>query len=216
MKLFEDLPSQNTPISAEMLNQIKDKLIVVSPTAPTGNDTEKVWIRVGKNYLDIANGLSEADETGKITKNGVTITRNSGGTLNLNGTCTYEFPLIILDNLSRDLYNKYSLSYKVKKGSMTGGSVRISVNNKASSSPTDANARLLSTVWATGTTSGSDTKEVSDQAKYFGIWINAGCVFSDCEISLQLEQGPATEHETYVEPRIYIKNNNNVYEKIYL
>ena len=53
MKLFEDLPSQNTPITAENLNQIQDNLVVVSQTEPTGYDREKVWIRKGKNIAPI-------------------------------------------------------------------------------------------------------------------------------------------------------------------
>lgn len=53
MKLFEDLPSQNMPITAENLNQIQDNLVVVSATEPEGNSREKVWIQQGKNLVDI-------------------------------------------------------------------------------------------------------------------------------------------------------------------
>lgn len=45
MKLFEDLPSTNTPITAENLNQIQDNLVVVSSTEPTGDNREKVWMQ---------------------------------------------------------------------------------------------------------------------------------------------------------------------------
>ena len=49
MKLFEDLPSTNSPINAKSLNQIQDKLVIVSSTEPTGDNREKVWIKPDEN-----------------------------------------------------------------------------------------------------------------------------------------------------------------------
>ena len=65
MKLFEDLPSTNTPINAENLNQIKDKLVVVSSTEPTGDNREKVWTQKGKNLYNPQN----AYVTGNLSQN---------------------------------------------------------------------------------------------------------------------------------------------------
>ena len=45
MKLFKDLPSTDTPINPENLNQIQDNLVVVSETEPAGDNREKVWIQ---------------------------------------------------------------------------------------------------------------------------------------------------------------------------
>ena len=55
MKLFEDLPSTNTPINPENLNQIKDKLVIVSNTEPTGNDREKIWINAENKTINFNN-----------------------------------------------------------------------------------------------------------------------------------------------------------------
>lgn len=55
MKLFEDLPSTNTPITAENLNQIQDNLVVVSATEPTGDNREKVWMQKGNLYNSASN-----------------------------------------------------------------------------------------------------------------------------------------------------------------
>ena len=63
MKLFEDLPSQNKPITAENLNQIQDNLVVVSATEPTGDNREKVWVQntetEQKIYVKNDNGVYE-------------------------------------------------------------------------------------------------------------------------------------------------------------
>jgi len=51
MKLFKDLPDKDTAINAENLNQIQNNLTIVSPTEPTGENREKVWIQKGKNLV---------------------------------------------------------------------------------------------------------------------------------------------------------------------
>ncbi len=207
MKLFEDLPSINTPITAEALNQIKDKLLVVSSTEPTGEDREKIWIQKGKNLLNTSNAI-------ETTANGVTISKKEDGTLTLNGTCSGSLPLTILDNIFKSIKGKYTFSLKVNSGSMTGGTLRLSINNANSEEATNTDARLFSFVWASDATSGSHTQEVSDTAKYLSLYINKGCVFNNCNISLQLEAGSAvTEYEKYITEKIFIKNND-VYEDI--
>ena len=77
MKLFKDLPSQDTPITADSLNQIKDKLVVVSATEPTGDNREKVWMQKGKNLYNISNdttGHYVAAEAGDLKSSSVSNT----------------------------------------------------------------------------------------------------------------------------------------------
>lgn len=66
---FEDLPSTNTPRSAENLNKLNN--VVISPTEPTTG--EEVWIQKSKNLFNI-NNLTVEDgvvdkELGTITVN---------------------------------------------------------------------------------------------------------------------------------------------------
>lgn len=53
-KEFQNLPSTETPITAENLNEMQDNIeescVIVSPTEPTTN--EKVWIQKGKNLFN--------------------------------------------------------------------------------------------------------------------------------------------------------------------
>ena len=69
MKLFEDLPSTNTPITAENLNQIQDKLVVVSSTEPAGESREKVWFKIGKNKFDKSRYIENIATGASRTKN---------------------------------------------------------------------------------------------------------------------------------------------------
>lgn len=54
-KEFQNLPSTETPITAENLNEMQDNIeescVIVSPTEP--NTNEKTWIQKGKNLIDI-------------------------------------------------------------------------------------------------------------------------------------------------------------------
>jgi hypothetical protein len=88
MKLFEDLPSQNTPFTAENLNQIQDNLVVVSATEPTGDNREKVWMQKTNNAQKIYvlnNGKYEEfiknEDTGWVNltlESGVTVSSVNG------------------------------------------------------------------------------------------------------------------------------------------
>lgn len=77
MKLFEDLPSTNGPITAEMLNQIQDNLVVVSATEPTGDNREKVWLQKGNNLFNKNNCLTYA----WVGDNGTNINSNDNNVL---------------------------------------------------------------------------------------------------------------------------------------
>lgn len=206
MKLFEDLPSINTPITAEALNQIKDKLLVVSPTEPTGDDREKIWIQKGKNRLNTKKAITQ-------TIKGVTITKNTDGTITFNGTPTEAFGAVLIAGLNENLSGENTFSYKVLSGTMTGGSLRLSINDKTSSSAVNTTARLFSTVWASGETSGEISSTVNKEMFYLTEYVNYGCTFDNCTVSFQVEQGQSTEHEEYIEPKIYVKNDNDVYEE---
>lgn len=209
MKLFEDLPSQKTPVNAKNLNQFKDKLVVVSPTEPTGDNREKIWIQKGKNVLNTENTLNQ-------TLNGVTVSRNSDGTITLNGSATTGFLIVLVPELNKRLNGNYTFSYKVVSGSMTKNNVRISVNDNTSKDASNETARLFSTVWEAGKTSGEISNTINNkQMHYLVMWINSGCIFNNCKLSFQVEPGvTSAEHEAYTQPRIYVKNDNDAYEEL--
>ena len=189
MKLFEDLPSQNTPINAENLNQIQDNLVVVSPTEPTGDNREKVWMQKGKNLFN-KNGTVIVDEymdggTGEIKTytNGTkmfilevqpstsyTISKTQGGHFRVGTTPNYPSVGAIVDGL-------------INNSSAT--SITITTNSTAK--------YLCCSYWQTGV----DTITEESMRE-----------------SIQVEQGStATKYEEYIEPKIYVKNDNDIYEE---
>lgn len=184
---FENLPSTSTPIKAENLNKLND--VKVSTTEPiTG---EKVWIKKGKNLLNkdtIFRGYIETSSQKIVTA-------------------------------QDEFYSCYAkvtpnTTYTVSK--QAGKSFRIATTNIV---PIDGVTYTSTTTNHTGT-SITITTGVNDN--YICIFFYATSNgdtggYSAMANSIQVEQGStATTYEAYIEPEIYSKNNNNVYEKLLL
>lgn len=176
MKLFEDLPSQNTPITAENLNQIKDNLVVVSATEPTGDNREKVWIQKGKNLFNPKTDIE-----------GVNKYRSYMDGILTDANDFYSFRIKVEPNTtytaSSDLvYSSWhNLCFFDEKMNVISGNI-FTGENKTFTTPTNCNYITIA---------------VHNTYTWF-----------------QLEQGTiATAYEEYVEPKIYVKNGNDVYEE---
>lgn len=191
MKLFKDLPNTDTPINAENLNQIQDNLVVVSKTEPTGDNREKVWMQKGKNLFD---------------KN------------NPNSIFSYIDTTNNIFNEQEDAKSVYvkirpNTTYTISKTS--GKTFRVATSEKIP----QKNVAIISTV--ANHTGNSVTINAGSNANYLLInYYNAtnGDTANEYDIrnSIQVEQGStATEYEAYIEPKMYVKNDNDVYEEFY-
>ena len=178
MKLFEDLPSTNTPITAENLNQIKDKLLVVSVTEPAGDDREKIWIqhsknKFNKNASDIVDSTFINVQTGSTQANDNYI---STGFIEIEPNKEYT-----MSGNYATVTNPSYCFYDASKTFISG----LTLKNSDLTFTTPENAAYIRL---------SILKTSKDTA--------------------QLERGTkATEHAEYVESKIYVKNDNGVYEE---
>lgn len=177
MKLFKDLPSQDTPITAESLNQIKDKLVVVSATEPTGDDREKVWIQKGKNLFDASKYIMDLPQNTNSPWCYIKLEPNTQYTMSSN---------IPLDNNAAGLF----------------------IVTRGNTSPTTSE----NGVW-----NGNPRTITSDSEGYIGVRCRKvpNSTLADLTTyQYQIEKGTtATEYEAYIDPKIYVKNDNDEYEE---
>lgn len=197
MKLFEDLPSTKTPINAENLNQIQDNLVVVSATEPTGDNREKVWMQKGKNVINLLRcNISNNVSTCKVNSNSIEVSSNGG----------WAFSQI--ENYKVDKGREYTLSANYNNNANVNNGIIIydangeTINYQSSSEmsgrfeitfvPTTEKIKIK---FSANNTSNYNTNTVS-------------------YTNVQLELGPkATEPEEYIEPKIYVLNDNDIYEE---
>lgn len=170
MKLFENLPSTNTPINAENLNQIQDNLVIVSKTEPTGDNREKVWMQKGKNLFD---------------KNSLFTGYRFGSDGSLFADSAYSST----DYISVKSNTIYTVNWQMETRECVcyydETKTFISRNTATSPFTTPTNCKYI-------------------RASRISTEINTA----------QIEQGSiATPYEAYIEPKIYVKNNNDVYEE---
>lgn len=187
---FENLPSTNTPVSAENLNLMQSNMeeasVVVSSTEPTTE--EKVWFKKGKNLFNIKNitlPVTLLDDT-SFKSNGVS------GTL-----FDYDFK----EN------TQYTISgYMQHAQSGWGQYIRINytdgTNEGIAYEGTDK--RFLKVTTPSNKTISNITLGYSTYAIVTTI------------SELQIEEGTeATAYEPYIDKEIYVKNANGVFEKFY-
>ena len=190
MKLFKDLPNTDTPINAENLNQIQDNLVVVSPTEPTGDNREKVWIQKGKNLFN---------------KNNYNLYK---------GFIHGENLFFVNNDYANTVYLRvkpnttYTISRKIVHTDFaigTGSFIPIA-NEQRINSYRDYKNELSATI-----TTGTEDKYIY----IYLLWSDgATTTLEEVLQGLQIEQGTtATEFEAYIEPKIYVKNDNDVYEE---
>lgn len=178
------IPIVQNNINKKIKKELLDETIV-SATEPTGVNRKKVWFKKGKNITNIP----FASDNKKIM------------------TATYDDYYEITD------YNVYLMAGKTYTLSFE------SDGTAGSSAGTDTVQIMLlldkkydTMFYSTDSKILTFTVAISGNY-YFRFDINKnGCTHSFWNI--QLEQNTvATTYEAYIEPEIYILNNNNVYEK---
>ena len=207
---FENLPSTNTPLNAQKLNLLQsniEKAVNFIGISQPSTD-EQIWFRKGKNELDTTNLIAQ-------TFNGVTISRNSDGTITFNGTSTTAGSVVLLQMINQNVQGTNTFSARIVSGTLAGGTIRISVNDDTATSATSTTARIFSTTLNDSTSINSNTVENLDKKMYYlSFYINSGITFTNCKIALQIEAGSTyTNYQNYVIKDIYVKNSNGVFTK---
>ena len=180
MKLFKDLPSTDTPINAENLNQIQDNLVVVSATEPTGDNREKVWMQKGKNLI-------------KGFRAGYGFNAIIG---------QYEIASMFSSTEAIDVEVGQTYIFSHSIGHIGGGVHCLDANNN------HVETLNQDTITSPFTITNPNCKKVVIVA-----W-DPNNNASVNETWMQLEQNTvATAYEAYIEPKIYVKNDNSVYEE---
>lgn len=182
MKLFKDLPNTDTPINAENLNQIQDNLVVVSPTEPTGDNREKVWIQKGKNLFNKSRMVGN-------------LTINEDGIFENDETASVHYIQVVSGKT-------YSISSNLDRQWVLNTSVNI---------PSLGGSGNVRTV-----TSGTTIQvTIPEGHNYLNIRNHPSSANEDSiNQNVQVEQNStATAYEAYIEPKIYVLNDNDVYEE---
>ena len=181
-----------TPINETNLNKIENELqtleqdnIIVSSTEPV-SDKRKVWIQKGKNLFNKNNVIP--------------------GFLNVEG------------NVASPSYNEVSSNFiPITKGQPyitflqdytipSGGQIWLAICLY------DENKNFI-TRYADYNI---DSISINSTQTANACYVRVSFRYNDNNIKCQLEQGTvASNYEAYIDKKIYIKNDNNVYEKFY-
>ena len=199
---FKDYPNTETPLSAynlnRMQNNIKDEVntqinnieqegIIVSPTEPTTN-RRKVWLQKGKNLID--KNSANMKNSGFLPETGEVVAGNN--------------KRLTTDNFIRLKKGTYTLSF-INANRVWILAYDLQKNYKGDN--------YIQNAW-----------EITNSKTFI---LNEECLIKfsisktdDTEMSLneeyniQIEQGStATEYEEYIETKMYVLNDNNVYEE---
>ena len=163
--------------------------LIVSSAEPTGANRRKVWIQKGNNLFNSEIIVSALSSTGEVTSS--------------------------TTRLSTDRY--------IEVKSSTNYTLSVSEYNEAKGSPKvnivyyDDSKNFISTSswW-----NNYYTFTTQNTCKYIKITFylsnSTTQTLTTSDVSkVQLEQGStATSYEAYIEPEIYVRNDNNVYEKL--
>ena len=199
---FENLPSTETAINKYNLNKMQDNIekscVVVSPTQPTTN--EKVWIKKGKNLINIINMLKGYSSA--------TVLEKESNRVVIQGTAsTYQYMQLQI-KLNPGTYT-FQRKWRLASG-IAGDSTGIVLANKVSDN---------STIFELSKNTTNITFEITEETEiaiYFYLSMNISLTdIVKIEIyDIQLEQGStATEYEEYINKKIYVKNDNGVFEE---
>lgn len=180
----------------------KDYSVIVSYDEPSSG--EKIWIQQGKNFLSSNYEISSS--TG-----GITMTIEDDGSVTLDGTATQNMNVTVPFKLPQSLLGKeITLSSIIspatesryypglKETTTSGGSVDHMVLYAAEG----------------GAVTKVVTQEMIDGINTFHIFITSGYVLNNLNFKNMVEQGPKqTQYEKYIQSKIYIKNDNGIYEE---
>lgn len=153
---------------------------------------EKVWFRKGKNYLDISKLKSR-------TTYGITFTPTNTG-IKITGTATNTYAYgssIKIDLKKGKTYTLY--------GKNAGNTLKIELKKTGTS---------VMSIKTSGDKVTFTTSEDIDSITFILEGITKGTTY-DYEITnIQIEPGSSAKpYEAYVEPQIYVRNSNGVYEE---
>lgn len=179
-------------IIAENLNKMQQDIgTVVSATEPKGDERLKVWIQKGKNWFN-KNDL-------KITNAWqVTYTIDENKDINIKVSQTGGVCFVGTNNTYLKA-GTYTFS-----ATTTGQLSEIRVYNAKD------NSQILTN------SSNSFTLTLEEDAMiYFQFYVFSTSLSNSLKVSeIQIEQGTGkTSYEAYIEPKIYVLNNNGVYEE---
>lgn len=162
---------------------------------------EKVWFRKGKNLLNIKSNYS-------VTSNGLTFSYNSTTKkFRCQGTLTGTNFYLMLKNIydmGLDLYETEDYTMSIDKD--IPANVLLKSGTEEMSAITcletgDKSAQIVN----------KDKK--ADTIYLYANSATNGTVY-DFEFGIQIEQSSkATSYETYIEPQIFVRNSNGVYEE---
>lgn len=153
---------------------------------------EKVWFRKGKNYLDIS-------KLGTRTSYGITFTpTNTGIKITGTATDTYAYGSSIKIDLKKG--KTYTLY-----GKNAGNTLKIELKKTGTS---------VMSIKTSGDKVTFTTSEDIDSITFVLEGITKGTTY-DYEITnIQIEPGSSAKpYEAYIEPQIFVRNSNGVYEE---
>ena len=165
-------------------NAISESGVIVSATEPTGANREKIWVQNGKNLLNKNVGFTN------------TYISNTGEILTANNNALFNGYISIKSNtiytISTNTNISFAFSFYDKNYNFIERDIGTSIKAFSYTSPSNA--------------------------VYMRIHINmANIIITQTIIDgldIMLEQNAiATTYEPYVEPKMYVLNDNNVYEE---
>lgn len=193
---FENLPNTGTPINKDNLNKMQDNIekscVIVSPTQPTTN--EKVWIKKGKNFFkdDLVKSLNN------ITYSNGVVTQVTADT-----AVSPYFKMLYYKDSQYIGNTKYT---NIRLGINSMSFVKDDTFNIIAYGLNGDVKDTMMTIDVTHLTNGETytlSFNVTNKTQGNISWKD-----------IQLEQGStATEYEEYIEKKIYIKNDNGVFEE---
>lgn len=192
---FKDYPNTETPLNSHNLNRMQNNIkieltnieqegIIVSPTEPTEN-RRKVWMQKGKNLFSIGfiSGYTLNSATGNSESSSNYIVTNNFIEVKPNTTYTIS----INSNLE-----------------MLGNGPRICEY--------DETYKFIKCLFNAGLTYTFTTSNNTKYIKFSERFNSVNDMTTDIQVMLE-QNSTATAYEEYIEPKMYVLNNNNVYEE---
>lgn len=192
-------------------NYEEDK-VIVSATEPTGVNRKKVWFKKGKNSINIKEALPGTlrNNTGEYMNTRSTIENITDNSVTFKLTSNWAGVVFFINVLPNTTYTlKFDSTIAEITGNVNDNYVLIDTFNNET--------YKRRAVQKSGTTHSFTTQENENEVRICIETGNTSALNINITLSnIQLEQGiTATDYEQYIEPEIYILNNNNVYEKMY-
>lgn len=165
---------------------------------------EKVWFRKGKNILQ--------NKAESVTSSGVTCSNNLDGSISISGTNTSQIAYCIgikkidVSNIKKGIY---TISFK---NDTAISSVGIRLRKCSSTGKTEIYITTLNTVNKSGEL--DLLSLIDNETLYIELdVILYNTINYNVKIYPQIQAGKETPYETYIEPQIFVRNSNGVYEE---